>query len=205
MPTFAPPLLTRVPMPRTKDFNEAEVLEKALRTFWCKGYEATTTRDLAEAAGISYGSLYHTYRDKRTLFLAALDYYQQRYVSPFLDMFNAGGPPKQIIRQFMLGTIEADLADPEGKGCFLVQTTVTLAAQDPEIAGRLKVVNGQIQEAYLALVERGKAAGEIDAGKDSLALAQFLMNTITGIHVGARGGAGREALENIANVALSAL
>ncbi len=192
-------------MPRTKDFNETEVLEKALRTFWSKGYEATSTRDLAEATGISYGSLYHSYRDKRTLFLAALDHYQQRYVFPFLEMFKTGGSPKAIIRQFVWGTIEADLADVEGKGCFLVQTTVTFAAQDPEIAGKLKLVNAQIQEAYLALVERAQAAGEIDASKDSLALAQFLMNTITGIHVGARGGAGREALENIANVALSAL
>ena len=192
-------------MPRTKDFNETEVLEKALRTFWCKGYEATTTRDLARATGISYGSLYHSYRDKRTLFLAALDYYQQRYVFPFLEMFKAGGSPKEIIRQFVFGTIEADLADAEGKGCFLVQTTVTFAAQDPEIAGKLRLVNGQIQETYLALVERAKAAGEIDPQKDSLALSQFLMNTITGIHVGARGGAGREALQNVANVALSAL
>jgi len=89
-------------MPRTKDFNETEVLEKALRTFWCKGYEATTTRDLAQASGISYGSLYHAYRDKRTLFLAALDYYQQRYVFPFLDMFKVDGSPKEIIRQFLL-------------------------------------------------------------------------------------------------------
>jgi TetR/AcrR family transcriptional repressor of nem operon len=192
-------------MPRTKDFNETEVLEKALRTFWCQGYEATTTRDLAEAAGISYGSLYHSYRDKRTLFLATLDYYQQRYVAPFLEMFKADGSPREIIRQFVFGTIEADLADTEGKGCFLVQTTVTFAAQDPEIAGKLKSVNAQIQEAYLALVERAKAAGEIDSRQDSLALAQFLMNTITGIHVGARGGAGREALENIAHVALAAL
>ena len=39
-------------MGRPKEFDREEVLQKALHTFWQKGYDATTLPDLLESMGI---------------------------------------------------------------------------------------------------------------------------------------------------------
>ena len=62
-------------MARPKQFDRDEALERAMAVFWRRGYEGTSVRDLVEHMGINRGSLYDTFGDKRTLFLAAVDRY----------------------------------------------------------------------------------------------------------------------------------
>ncbi len=40
-------------MARTKDFDETEVLAKAIKLFWQKGYNGTSMQDLVDGLGIS--------------------------------------------------------------------------------------------------------------------------------------------------------
>ena len=60
-------------MARSKEFEENEVLEKAMRLFGDQGYEKTSMSDLIEHMGIHRRSLYDTFGDKHTLFLKAMD------------------------------------------------------------------------------------------------------------------------------------
>jgi len=55
-------------MARPKEFDREEVLQKALYTFWEKGYDATTLPDLLESMGVNRSSFYNTFGDKQTLF-----------------------------------------------------------------------------------------------------------------------------------------
>lgn len=51
------------------------ILESALRLFSEQGYRGTSIREIAEAAGLSTGNLYHHFPDKETLFRTLLDQY----------------------------------------------------------------------------------------------------------------------------------
>jgi AcrR family transcriptional regulator len=57
-------------MPKVVDHDEMRrrLLDAAGEMFAARGYAATGMRDLAAAAGVSTGSLYHYFPDKRTLF-----------------------------------------------------------------------------------------------------------------------------------------
>jgi AcrR family transcriptional regulator len=57
-------------MPKVVDHDEARqrLLDVASERFAARGYAATGMRELAAAAGVSTGSLYHYFPDKRTLF-----------------------------------------------------------------------------------------------------------------------------------------
>ena len=58
-----------------KAFEPQRVLEKAMHAFWLRGYEGLSIEDLVQSTGIGRGSLYGTFEDKHSLYLAALDQY----------------------------------------------------------------------------------------------------------------------------------
>jgi AcrR family transcriptional regulator len=51
------------------------ILEAALQLFSSQGYRATSVRDVAAAAGVSTGNVYHHFPDKETIFRTLLDQY----------------------------------------------------------------------------------------------------------------------------------
>ena len=55
--------------------SRAQILEASLKLFSHRGYGATSVRDIAEAANVSKGNVYHHFPDKETIFRALLDQY----------------------------------------------------------------------------------------------------------------------------------
>ena len=53
-------------MVRPKAFDPDSVLDHAMKTFWSKGFMATTVQDLVESTGLGRGSLYNAFTSKDT-------------------------------------------------------------------------------------------------------------------------------------------
>src|ERR1700733_11617740 len=103
-------------MARTKDFDEAEVLNKAVCLFWHKGYNGTSMQDLVDALNISRSSLYDTYVDKRNLYLKALAFYQEAGATRLTDVLASNKPAKAKIRQILELVTDDLLSDKQHKG-----------------------------------------------------------------------------------------
>ena len=56
--------------------SRRQVLDAALQLFSTCGYRATSVRDIARAAGVSTGNVYHHFPDKETIFRTLLDDYR---------------------------------------------------------------------------------------------------------------------------------
>ena len=120
-------------MARTKDFDESEVLAKAIKLFWQKGYNGTSMQDLVDGLGISRSSIYDTFGDKHQLYLKALGTYRQNAIGVRDQILHASVPAKAAIRQLMDLTIDQMIRDKQHKGCFLVNSAVENAPHDKEI------------------------------------------------------------------------
>src|SRR5438045_3213653 len=57
------------------DRSRRAILDKALRLFSKQGYHGTSIREIATAAGLSTGIVYHLFPDKEAIFRALLDRY----------------------------------------------------------------------------------------------------------------------------------
>jgi AcrR family transcriptional regulator len=55
--------------------SRGHVMRAALRLFSTHGYRATSVRDIAQAARVSTGNVYHHFKDKQAIFKALLDEY----------------------------------------------------------------------------------------------------------------------------------
>jgi AcrR family transcriptional regulator len=63
--------------PRSSDERWQAILDAAAEIFAAKGYERTTTRDIADAVGILSGSLYYYIRTKEDLLYALIEDFHQ--------------------------------------------------------------------------------------------------------------------------------
>ena len=59
-----------------------QILDAALKLFAHRGFGATSVRDIAEAAALSKGNVYHHFPDKESIFRALLDRYFEAMTTP---------------------------------------------------------------------------------------------------------------------------
>lgn len=62
--------------------SQAAILKAALQLFSKQGYRGTSIREIATAAGLSTGNVYHHFPDKEALFTTLLNQYWQAIASP---------------------------------------------------------------------------------------------------------------------------
>lgn len=192
-------------MARTKDFDENEVLAKAIQLFWRKGYNGTSLHDLVAGLGISRSSLYDTFGDKHQLYLKALSTYRQTQVNVRNQILHAPVPAKEAIRQLMELTIEQMIRDKQHKGCFLVNSAVETAPHDKATNNIVCQNDQEVENAFYEVIQRGQANGEVNRQQDPRALARFLFNNIVGLQVTGKSATNKAAFEDIIRLTLSVL
>lgn len=192
-------------MARPREFNQDEVLQRAMMLFWRKGFEATSMADMLEATGLSRSSLYDTFGDKRTLFLAAMDAYRRHRQERLQAMLNDGGPARQSIAGFFKSILSHALGEERQYGCMSCNEAVELAPRDEEVQ-RLVVADFKgVEDAFADAITRGQKDGSIANQEDSRKLARFLSVSLQGLQVMARAGVERENIADAMGVMLASL
>jgi TetR/AcrR family transcriptional repressor of nem operon len=191
-------------MARPREFDEGTVLDAAVQCFWSRGYEATSVRDLVEQTGIAGASLYNAFGDKSALYRKALDHYVGRSVADRIRRCEQLDP-QAAIRTFFDEVIARSLADPECKGCMLVNTALEVTPRTPELQEAVARVLDQIESFFRRCVETGQADGRISRTLPADDLARHFLGILLGLRVLARVRPERALLEGAVRPALSLL
>jgi TetR/AcrR family transcriptional repressor of nem operon len=192
-------------MARTKDFDEIEVLGKAIDIFWHKGYNGTSMQDLVDGLGISRSSLYDTYGDKHTLFIKALESYQNAASGKICGIISSPGSAKETIKRLLEFITNGLLNDQKHKGCFMVNAEVEVAPHDKEVSQLVCANDQQVEDAFYLAIKKGQDSGEITNRQDARALARFTFNTVKGIRVTAKSTTDKAVFDDIIRLAVAIL
>jgi TetR/AcrR family transcriptional regulator, transcriptional repressor for nem operon len=184
-------------VPRPKEFDRDDVLDRAMDLFWQRGYEATSIGDLVEHVGIGRQSLYDTFGDKHALYVAALDHYRDRHDHVLAGALAADEPIADTLRRIMRAVTET--------ACMLVCAVAERGTDDADVRRRFCGNTAAMEKVLTARLERARAAGEVARTHDPRALARYLISAIYGLQLLARGGADRKHLEQVMDVTLSVL
>lgn len=172
-----------------------------MRVFWSQGYEGASLTDLTNAMGISRTSMYAAFGNKEDLFQKVLQRYTDgpaAYVPRALEEPTA----RQVATAFLYGSVRATTRPDSPAGCLGVQAS--LAAGEPGRSARDTLAAWR-NDAISLLQERFQRAvdeGDLPAGTDPGLLARYLMTVGNGIAVQAAGGAARDDLQKVADMAL---
>ena len=192
-------------MARLREFDEQKVIKTATNLFWKKGYNAVSTQDLIDAFGISRSSMYAAYKDKRSLFIIALQHYRETASQGMINVLNENKTFKVTISKLLTQLIKDTVSDNENKGCFIVNTAIELAPHDNEILEIIRENRKNIITALTTSIEKGIENGEIQTNQKPISLANYFYNLINGLRVDAKVHKDKSNYKEIVEIALSVL
>jgi len=171
-------------MARSKEYDENEVLHKAMVLFWEQGYEKTSMTDLVERMGIHRRSLYDTFIDKHTLFLKALDRYDEvvdKTLTGGIKQCENATQAMQFVFKYMI-----DSNDNMPMGCLFVNTAVELALRDADVDKKATLHFAKEEQLLMEIIQWGQQNEEFTSEQNAMDLAEYVNNTLLGLRVMAR-------------------
>ncbi len=154
------------------------ILDSARQLFAERGYGAVTNKDVAEAAGITTGALYHYVESKLDLYVAVDIDLQDAIYDRFRDAVDSSVT--------FVGKLEAvldvahDMAAEDETMIRFVGAVRTDMRRHPEVAERLASTVHERERFFIDMVDVGIETGEIDAADRGM-VSEFIRTILLGL------------------------
>jgi AcrR family transcriptional regulator len=191
-------------MGRPRSFDIDGALDRALQVFWRKGFEGASLLELTKAMGINRPSLYAAFGDKEALFRKALDRYLDgpaSYIQEALKEPTA----RAVVERLLRGAADLNAAPRNPGGCLMVQGALACGEAADSIRQELILLRAAGEASIRRRLQRAKSEGDLPADTDPAALARYIATVLYGMAVQAAGGASRDKLQHVVEMALQTL
>lgn len=193
------------PRGRPREFDMDDALDKVIPLFCARGFHGASINDIAETMELTVGSIYKAFKDKRGVFLAAIDRQLAVRRLALNQAIATAVSGRDKLRAALLFYADGPSCDGEMQGCLIVSTTVELATFDDEIANRARD-SFKRREAILAdLLKLGEADGSIAASSNNAATARLMLCLMQGFIVIGKAGRSRKELMAVVDAAMKIL
>ncbi|MEV5542569.1 TetR/AcrR family transcriptional regulator [Saccharopolyspora shandongensis] len=157
------------------------ITQAAATLFAERGFENTSAAEIAKAAGVSSGSVFYYFADKRAVFRSIFE--QDLPTSrELVQRCTAGEDPVTSILT-MVDELSVEAMDPIAPG--LLVEILRQAGKDPELAQVIGQNAAILRAGFAELVERGIRTGAIDPALDPHETAEAIEVVIDGAFVNA--------------------
>ena len=170
-------------MPRTKKYNEEEVIEKAMNLFWRNGYETTSMQMLEKEMGINKFSIYSSFGSKNGVFLESLKCYKQK-LNKLINELKSSQEGILGIKQYFYDFIEFTKETEFGKGCLITNTANEIGEDaDEQIKESLAKFTNEVKLVFTNVLKQDKTKdiSTIEQQADFLIISMFGLSSATRI------------------------
>ena len=182
----------RKPRGRPRSFDRDAALDAAMQVFWEKGFEGTSISDLTKAMGLNPPSIYSAFGDKERLFVEAVERYSEgnRESCPFCDEPTARGAIEKLLTYSAHELTESS----HPRGCLMTMASTTAANSSDAMQKLIARKRAGARDSIRERIKLGLKEGDVPAGTDANALADFYFTILGGMALSAREGASRRSL-----------
>lgn len=157
------------------------ILDSARRLFAERGYGAVTNKDVAAAAGITTGALYHYVDSKLDLYVAVHRDMQRRVYGRFVEAVESADSFLEQLDGVLEAAHDLDVEDPTL--ALFVGTVRTDMRRFPEVAERLERSVAARDEFFASIADAGVTSGEI-RHEDREMVVEFIRVLLIGLTEG---------------------
>lgn len=190
---------------RPREFNLEHVLDKVICLFRQQGYHATSISDIASASGLTTGSIYKAFIDKRGVFLAALNRYIEQRRNHIQKLLAAQQTGRQKIQAMLDDYVELSSQQEGRYGCLVISCAVDLAVFDSEIQQLVRDTL-QYNEALIhRLIKEAQTDGSICKQVNAETTARMIYCLLLGMRVSAKTGQAQTDMAAVAKQTMKLL
>lgn len=176
-------------MGRPREFDIDDAVRQAMEVFWDTGYQDTSLPDLLSGMGLARGSLYKAFKDKKSLFLLALERYDQDVVAVAVGILT----DRQVVDGWeRICTLFEGPVDGarqgNRRGCMLCSAAAGPASFDHDIASAVQEILARMRDAFASALTASGRHRDLDE-PSRLELASALTTQYIGLQVLARSKA----------------
>jgi TetR/AcrR family transcriptional regulator, copper-responsive repressor len=193
------------PRGRPREYDPEAALQRATDAFWKTGYAGTSLDEISAATGMNRPSLRAAFGDKHALYLKALRNYWDRQFATMREALEGRPLEEALMRAYESALSIYFSAEKGARGCFVIGTAVTEAAEDREIQRIVTEGFERLDAGFEARLRSARDAGEIRKDADVETLALLATATMHTIAVRARAGASRDDLRKLARRAVGVI
>jgi AcrR family transcriptional regulator len=171
-------------MPKIVDREKkrAEIAQKAVALFARKGFQATTIQDIADAAQLGKGTIYHYFRTKEEILLVIsneiLHEMERSLGAALLRLDEPEDKLAALIQESLKITEELE-------NLYIIYTELWLTSlrsnRYSDIVKLIKDLNDDLRKMVSRMIEDGKSKGIFVRDIDSDALAVYLVTSFDGV------------------------
>lgn len=189
---------------RPSSIDHEQVILKAQRVFWEKGFGATSLGDLLKSTDMGSGSFYNSFKGgKKELFGKAIA--QRREVfQQFKAVLDNSESPVQKIRDFFGSIAEAD-HDTHMRGCIIANAVTEMAFLDPELEKAAADILLEVEQMFAGAIRREQLAGTIANPAPPEVLARYLITVWNGLNVTRRVHTDKVLLRELIDLQMSVI
>lgn len=176
---------------RPRQFDENEILDRAVDVFWCRGANGATTRFLESDLGLTQSSIYNAFGSKNELMLRAIDRYNERLDRDVVAPLDTDAAGEAELLDFVDDVLEW-ITEPAHPGCLLLNTLGQLGSVDDALVERARGYRQRVRSVLARALDQ--------AGVDNAdSRAELVLGGLMGLNISAYGGADRVELDTLAD------
>jgi AcrR family transcriptional regulator len=158
-----------------KGSRRAELLALASRLFAERGFKSTTVRDIADAAGILSGSLYHHFDSKESMIDEILRSFQDELFGRYAEIVAQKLGPRKTLEAVITASFES--IHKHHNEVAIYQNDAAYLQQFPRFA-YLNDRNAEFRELWTSILADGVAAGVFRSDLDVELTYRFIRDTV---------------------------
>jgi AcrR family transcriptional regulator len=160
---------------RGEAVRQAELLAIAADLFADRGYVATTVRDIADAAGILSGSLYHHFDSKESMIDEILSTFIDQTLSSYEGVIAEGKGPKETFEGLVCTSLESMV---ESRSAILIyQNEARFLAAQPRFS-YLSAAHRKFEKIWTDVLKKGVKSGEFRDSIDPKLVYRLVRDTV---------------------------
>lgn len=161
--------------PKKSSGRRAELLALASKLFAERGFRATTVRDIADAAGILSGSLYHHFDSKETMIDELLRSFQDELFGRYREIVAQDLGPRKALQAVVTASFEAIHKHHDEVAIY--QNESVYLAQFPRFS-YLEERNIEFRDLWTSILSDGVRIGVFRADLDVEVTYRFIRDTV---------------------------
>lgn len=152
-----------------------EILTLAARLFAERGYAATTVREIADAAGILSGSLYHHFDSKESMVDEVMSAYLDEMVAAYRSIIDAGEGPLETLGSLVRTAFES--LGTHGDAVAIMLNEFTQLAAQRRFA-YLRSTADEAERLWVGVLCDGQRAGVLRDDLDPRLVYRFIRDAV---------------------------